>query len=240
MSSVPDHEHEYDPESSDETELIPQTSQFRASAFRAEDDEDVIDIAESVATIQARKPGKGEWFRAHPNWDKYSMPAYVIERDPKTGIDRDHIILPKYRHRARGKARPVLLLLCVNRFGHLFIWPVSRARSGLGLTWAQSAKGAAEKSKSRWTTMVSNQGEGRYEDAYSPDDLGEPDWPEEPFDVLLEIAYRGAVITTPDHPVLRSINGELIIRAPESQMVTGDDENREDAKAEAARTGDAS
>jgi hypothetical protein len=217
MSVNHENESPYDPEFSTETEaeLIPQTSRFNAEDFRASDDE-MLDIADAVATIEARKPKQGEWFRAHPDWEKYSMVLYEVKREPAVGIDRAHIVMQKYARLVGPRARKVREVLCVNRFGQLFVFPVSRVASGLGLKWAQTAMQAAERARHRWTTMTSNMQEGQYDDDAAPADLGDPVWPEEPFDVLLETAYRGAVIDRPDHPVIRSLKGEVIVRMPET------------------------
>ena len=38
-------------------------------------------------------------------------------------------------------------------------------------------------------------------------DLGEPQWPEEPFEQLLELAFSGRYITDLDHPAVLRLKG---------------------------------
>jgi len=56
--------------------------------------------------------------------------------------------------------------------------------------------------------VVSNCQNASYDVMISESDLGEPAYPEEQFDEILRVAFRGKVIETPDHPILRKLRGE--------------------------------
>jgi hypothetical protein len=52
-------------------------------------------------------------------------------------------------------------------------------------------------------------GLGAYDVFQAQGHLSEPEWPQLPFGELLRIAFRDRYISTPDHPVLRRLRGEV-------------------------------
>jgi hypothetical protein len=69
------------------------------------------------------------------------------------------------------------------------------------LDWPQGWVGA------RKGVRLAAVGDGRVEQAAGQ--FPEPKWPETTLEQLLEIAFKGRVIDTMDHPVLRRLRGEI-------------------------------
>jgi hypothetical protein len=57
--------------------------------------------------------------------------------------------------------------------------------------------------------VVANLSLGAYEIYQAKADLPEPNWPDKPFNDLLRIAFRDRLIDTLDHPILKSLRGEV-------------------------------
>ena len=73
----------------------------------------------------------------------------------------------------------------------------------------ESARIAAAQAEREWTRMVANMSLGAYELFASVGDLPEPEWPTEPFRELFKIAFRGRLIDSRDHLVLKRLRGEV-------------------------------
>jgi hypothetical protein len=75
-------------------------------------------------------------------------------------------------------------------------------------SWHSSAAEAAELGMSSWVRMTANMSLGAYElfEATS-NNLPDPVWPDFPFKEILQIAFRDRVIDTPDHPLVKKLQG---------------------------------
>ncbi len=104
---------------------------------------------------------------------------------------------------------PKVLFTVVDRQGNVFLWPIRLPREdGRIDEWNASALEAAEMAQTTWVRVVANMGLGAYDVFEATGDLPEPKWPEQPFEGLLRIAFKGKFIETPDHPVIRRLRGE--------------------------------
>ena len=75
--------------------------------------------------------------------------------------------------------------------------------------WHESLAQAVEYSKLKWIRITANQHIGGY-DVYEAEGLlPEPEWPEYDIDTLAEVAFRGKIIESLDHPVVQSLLGRV-------------------------------
>jgi hypothetical protein len=103
-----------------------------------------------------------------------------------------------------------LVVTVVTRQGVVSLWPLRLPDDGKRLdAWSTSAMDAAERAKTRWVRMAANMNLGAYEIAVATGDLGDPSWPEESFEQLVNIAFRDRYITDPDDPVLLRLRGAM-------------------------------
>jgi hypothetical protein len=60
-----------------------------------------------------------------------------------------------------------------------------------------------------WGRTFTNTASKIYEVEFAAGNLGEPRWPNLTYDQIIEIAFRGRIIETLDHPLLRRLRGEI-------------------------------
>jgi hypothetical protein len=167
-----------------------------------------LGVKKALLTVPVRKPDKSWWVRVHPA-DAYALQTAVIELKE----DREtYLVAPPLWPGLAAEATfaPRALFTAINRQGVLFVWPIRLpGADGKVDSWSQSALEAAQKARERWVRVAANMALGAYEVWEAPGELGEPDWPDKPFRELLAIAFKGKLIDTADHPVLRRLRGEV-------------------------------
>ena len=102
-----------------------------------------------------------------------------------------------------------VLYLTVTRQGVLRLWTIRMPdEEGKLDDWNRSALEAAEIAKGRRIRVKSNRSLGAYEVHEAQGDLPDPEWPGLTLQQILEIAFKGRLIESWDHPALRRLRGE--------------------------------
>ena len=166
-----------------------------------------VGVKKALLTVPVRKPAK-EWFvRVHPD-EAYRFQTAVIELKE----DREtYLVAPPLRDQlaAEGTFGLRAMFTSINRQGVVFLWPVRLPGADGRLDeWSRSAMEGAEMAKGGWVRVTSNMSLGAYEVYEAIADIPDPTWPDMPFADLLRIAFRGRLIETLDHPVLKKLRGE--------------------------------
>jgi len=156
-------------------------------------------------TVPVRKPNKTEFLQVHPD---HHFDLYMVELKDENEI---YFVLSEFLVDVVDIAVPVSLRLAVNRQGVTFLWPVRLPVSDRrDNPWHISARDAVARAASgRWVSIRANKILGAYEIYEGAPNLSPPQWPQEPFKQILQIPLRGHVIDKRDHPVLRSLRGEM-------------------------------
>lgn len=164
-----------------------------------------LGVKKQILTIPVRKPNRQEFFQVHPD-ESYRVETCVLE-DEADGRTL-YIVSPELWSELAAEISPAVLFTCVNRQGDVFVWrakmPSDDGRQNL---WTESAIQIAKRAESRWVRMRANMAAGLYDCHEAPADLSPPEWPELTFTQILEIAFRGNLIQSLDHPVVRKIAG---------------------------------
>jgi hypothetical protein len=156
--------------------------------------------------IPVRKPSPKEWVRVHPS-EEYQIFVAVFE-DNENGIT--YIATPEIATEFPAEFKFVGLRLAVNRQGSPFFWkhpPLDP--DGRDNLWNASHREAIARAQSDWVKMGSNRNLGAYECQIAPNLKAEPEWPDLDLQQLLEIAFRGRLISTRDHILLQQLRGEV-------------------------------
>ena len=168
-----------------------------------------IDLRDLVTTelveIPARKPKKDEWFRVHPD---YQQQGGILEIDSE-----NKVFWVSKKMQSQVAHDPCftfrLCVLCVNREGVPFIWPVKtdveagdNGNKHIRIPFAAMTGG-----RKKWTRLYWSM-EKREHVVISNELLDAPKFPDKPFPELLKLAFKGAVISTVDHPAILNLKGK--------------------------------
>ena len=162
-------------------------------------------IVQSVLNfVPVRKPSKDWFFRIHP---EYSLEVLILELKD----DGEVLLVDPKLQGALLEEKCVSLRtirLGVNRQGNIFLWPVRKPVEGKRDAWATSALDAICLAETDWTRMQADMNYGAYkiQKALVTD---VPKWPEQQFNELLRIGFKGAIVDDLNHPTLRRLRGEV-------------------------------
>jgi hypothetical protein len=170
-----------------------------------------LGVKRVITTIPVRKPSKDEWFRCRPGGD-WTLTTAVLEVEK--GVERSTYLLARgLWTEYSGEVTPAMIRVCANRQGDFFAWRLKLPGSdGRANSWTESALEIARAAETTWCRMKSDMTNGIYTHFVPADDvvLPEPAWPADlTMSDIIKIAFRGRMIETADHPVLRELRGEL-------------------------------
>lgn len=172
------------------------------------EDSGLAGAPEVVNLIPVRKPLKHEYFRIRPGDENCFTTMIYEDRETREYYFVAPVVIPLLRTVADLSV--VSLVQFITKQGVLGIFPLklatdSTARSG----WYDTAMAAADLAKKSWVRMKADMALGGYRVYRAESDLGEPEWPETPFNELLDIAFRDRVIMDENHPVFNKLRGRI-------------------------------
>jgi hypothetical protein len=166
-----------------------------------------IDVGKPSLSVRHCRPHKSWFIRVHPSPDyRVAMPIIELEGD-----NERYWVHPDVLPHLQGETTlvPRLLVLAVNAQGVFFVWPVPLpGEDGNVRGNVRSALEAVDKAAAGWHRVQWNQGTKEYDATPAKGNLPEPEWPDATFRDLLATAFRGRLIDTLDHRVLRQLRGE--------------------------------
>ena len=166
-----------------------------------------VGVKKLITTVPVRKPHRQEFVRVHPD-EAYRMAAAIIERKDE---NESYIVVPTLLPELTSEYAPKILLTAINRQGVVFLWPIRLPQEdGRIDDYNRSALDAATgHATKQWVRIGANKSLGAYEVFTAAGELSEPQWPATTFDELVKIAFRGRIIDTMTHPILKSLRGEI-------------------------------
>jgi hypothetical protein len=166
---------------------------------------DAIGVKKALLTVPVRKPHRQEWLRVHPD-EAFRLVTYILElKDEREW----YLVHPQLAGAVSNEVATMQLFTAINRQGTLFLWPVRLPDpSGRRNEWNTSALQAADVARTRWIRMGANFSLQAYDLFVTEGTLDEPEWPDVNFQALVNLAFRGRLITSPDHDVLLRLRGQ--------------------------------
>jgi hypothetical protein len=172
------------------------TQSYAAQAFGTP-----VNVAVAVS-----KPPKAFFFRVHPG-ETNSAILNILDGN-KLGADGQHAVGPDIAPLIQDQLRLTQLRLAVTSQGVPYLVPVPLAGpDGRINQWHQSLARAVELAETRWIRISANMYRGGYDVFEATGQLPQPQWPTESFEDLLEIAFRGRLITDENHPLVQQLLG---------------------------------
>ena len=164
------------------------------------------DVQRILVSVPVRKPNRQEFFRTHPDPAMWLEAAILELKQDRQSF----IVAPELAPHLPGEAVAKILIPTLTNHGTLFLWGIRLPdEEGRLDEWNSVALEAAERAKTKWIRLMANMAAGTYEVLEAKALFPEPNWPEHSLAQLLEIAFKGRVIVSMDHPVLRRLRGEI-------------------------------
>lgn len=157
-----------------------------------------------ITQVPLRKPNKQEYVRVHPEW-RFETAILDLKTDHE-----QYFVDGALQADLFDETKQVVIFGAVTRREDFFLWPARLpASDGRRDSWAESALDLAHVAMTNWVRIKANMSSGAYE-AQMPvsTDLPGPVWPDMSFEELMQLALRGRLIESVDHPVLRRLRGE--------------------------------
>jgi len=125
-------------------------------------------------------------------------------------VGETYLLTPSIASNFPDLARPVRLHLAVDRRENPLIIPVPLpGEDGRRNQWHDSLSQCVDRAKHKWVRIVANLSAGSYDLLEAQGDLNDPVWPDLNMQELVEIAFRGKIITDFEHPVLQELLGRV-------------------------------
>lgn len=159
-----------------------------------------LGVKKVLTTVPVGKPPKDRFFRTHqsPDW---VYPTFILE-DKVVG--ETYLVSEDVASVLGSLVRPVELYLIIDRQDNVFLVPVPLpGPNGVRNRWHETLLDSVMRAKTVWLRISANKTLGGYEPFEPIAELPEPTWPVISLDELLDIAFRGRILTSTDHPVVQ-------------------------------------
>lgn len=182
---------------------------FDLDAFRLSQDFGVQSgMRKLLTTVPVTKPKAQQFIYVRPG-EEWRIDTWMLELKE----DREYyFVRPEIASNISHELKPFTIFTYALRGGDVCLWPIRLPGvDGRDNPWWEVAREAAIEHSGKWIRLQSNQQLGTYDLFVSDAELSEPDWPEESFSQLIEIAFakRKHIIDSEDHIVLRRLRGEI-------------------------------
>lgn len=158
------------------------------------------------AVVPVAKPPKSAFVRVRPG-EEFSTILNLLDGS-KLGGDSMYAISAEIAPLIADQVRLTQVRLAVTSQGIPYLVPTPLAGPDGRLNpWHLSLSRAMEMAETRWVRIVANMMRGGYDIFEAIGQLPAPQWPEESFEELLEIGFRGRLITDENHPLVQQLLG---------------------------------
>jgi hypothetical protein len=162
-------------------------------------------IREHLTKVSVGRPKNTEWVQVHPHPD-YRRDVALIEYGDNKDV---YMVTPSIANKVMSECRPATLFTYVTRYGTLGLWRCWFNNSDRENDWVRTLREAAEIAmKGQWIRCTSDKKLGAYKYATAPGITTTPIWPEQNLTEIMRIAFRGKLIDSLNHEVLRQLRGE--------------------------------
>jgi hypothetical protein len=167
---------------------------------------ETLGVKKVLTTVPVGKPSRDRFFRVHQSPDMV-FPAMLLE-DKVLG--ETYLVSTEVASALGDLIRQVELYAAIDRQNNTSLIPVPLpGPNGVRNPWHESLAQAVEKAKTIWLRISANKNLGAYDIFVATADLSEPNWPDMAVEELLEIAFKGRIITSVDHPIVQERLGKI-------------------------------
>jgi len=165
-----------------------------------------LGVKKLLTTVPVGKPKKPQFFRTHTD-SEMIFAAMLLEQKE---LRESYVVVHAVATQISELVRPVQLHAAIDRQNNVFLIPVQLPNeSGIRNPWHESLAQAVEHAKLNWIRITANMHSGGYDVYEAEGVLPEPAWPESDIDALVQVAFRGKIITSLEHPVVQALLGKI-------------------------------
>ena len=165
---------------------------------------DRMGVKKILINVPVGKPNKSTFFRVRDGQD-WEFPAYTFD---KKEVNEKYILSPAMAEIVPESVRAVRIYAAVDRRGNPMLIPLPLpGEDGRTNPWHNSLAIAIERAKHKWVRVVANMQAGTNDLLEAQGELDPPEWGEETIDQLVDIAFRGKIISNIDHPIIQELLG---------------------------------
>jgi hypothetical protein len=165
-----------------------------------------LGVKKLLTNVLVGKPKKPQFFRTNAS-DDMTFPAMILENKEAR---ESYVVIPDVAQEISELVRPVMLHAAIDRQNNVSLIPVPLpGEDGTRNPWHESLAQAVEHAKFKWIRITANMHAGGYDVYEAEGELPEPEWPAHDIDALVQVAFRGKIITSLDHPVVQSLLGKI-------------------------------
>jgi hypothetical protein len=150
------------------------------------------------------KFNKHRFSRIHPG-EEYKFRCLLVE-DKDNG--ETYIATPAMQSYLGTNAVAKILRLSVDSTGvpKIIAQPILDGQ-GTPNSWHASMVKGIDLAETTWVRMEAARNASQYTIIRSRDDLGDPEWPTQPMEELVQEVFQNKIISDPDHPFARQLEG---------------------------------
>lgn len=181
--------------------------QFDIGSLRLPDNFNTVNAGIKLPTKAVfGKLSKHRFSRTHPG-EEYRFPALLV--DDKEGREV-YLAVPALAAYLGGMAKSVILRLAVDSTGtpKIIAQPILDALTKSTL-WSVTMVEAIRLSETQWVRIESNMDAQQYTLIQAASNLGEPAWPVQTMDELVQTVFLGRIINSEDHPLISQLQGRV-------------------------------
>ncbi len=165
-----------------------------------------LGVKKLLTNIPVTKPKKAQFFRVHAA-DDMTFNAMILEQKESR---ETYVVLPDVAQHLSELVRPVQIHAAIDRQNNVLLIPVPLpGEDGTRNPWHESLAQAVDLAKSKWLRISANMHTGGYDVFQAEASLPDPEWPEHTMDDLIQVAFRGKIITSLEHAVVQSLLGRI-------------------------------
>ena len=165
-----------------------------------------LGVEKLLTIVPVGKPKKSTFFRVHPD-ETMTFSTYILESKETR---ETYVVAQSVAQVISELVRPVILHAAIDRQNNVSLIPVQLpGEDGVRNPWHESLSQIVERAKTKWIRFNANMKLGGYDVYEATAELPEPDWPAHGIDKYIEIAFRGKIINSLDHPIVQSLLGKI-------------------------------
>jgi len=165
-----------------------------------------LGVEKLLTTVHVGKPKQGTFFRVHSAADMtFDAMLLVMKERQET-----YLVEPAVAQQISDLAKPFTLFMGIDRQNNLGLIPVPLpGEDGLRNPWHESLLQALLLAQNKWIRLAANMSVGAYDVFQAEGNLAEPEWPAHTLSKILEVGFRGRIISNLDHPIVQSLLGRV-------------------------------